>query len=140
MLLSLTVEPAIIEPVNTSIFTVNETDTFSVTCNTTGIPAPMSFVWLKNGVIQDYTVTSTNITVSALSTAVQYSTAGGVVWSVSQTLTITSAMDDKSGVYTCITSNGVGNDYSVTFQLIIQGENICRHTVCNLICITYSSS
>ncbi|XP_065918563.1 hemicentin-1-like isoform X2 [Dysidea avara] len=114
------VEPLIIEPVNTTVYTINETDTFSSTCNATGIPAPMNFVWLKNGVEQDYTTPNTNITVSDLSTPVPYSTAGGVVWSVSQTLIFLSAMDEDSSVYTCAVSNGVGNDNSVSFQLVVQ--------------------
>ena len=120
-------EPLIIEPVNTTVYTINETDTFSSTCNATGIPAPMNFVWLKNGVEQDYTTPNTNITVSDLSTPVPYSTAGGVVWSVSQTLIFLSAMDEDSSVYTCAVSNGVGNDNSVSFQLVVQGKYLCKY-------------
>ena len=114
-------EPTIILPNNSSVFRINETDSHNITCNATGIPAPMTFIWLKDGVIQNYTVGADRISVSESSTAVPYSTSDGDVLSVSQVLIITSAIDEDSGTYTCEASNGVGNNASVTVQLIVQG-------------------
>jgi len=119
------VEPAVISPANGSVFIINETDMFSVTCNVIGIPAPMNFVWLKEGIEQNYTtVPDASVTVSDPSTPVPYSTNGGDIWSVSQTLTFSSAVDEDSGVYTCMASNGVGDDDSVRFELIVQSKYI----------------
>ena len=103
------------------MFTINETDSYNITCNATGIPAPMTFIWLKDGVVQNYTVGTDRISVSEPSTAVPYSTSDGDILSVSQVLTINSAMNEDSGTHTCVASNGVGNNASVTVQLIIQG-------------------
>ena len=85
-------KPTILQPNDGSIFTINETDTYSITCNATGIPAPMTFIWLKDGVVQNYTMSTNRISVSELSTAVPYSTIDGDVMSVSQGLTISSAV------------------------------------------------
>ena len=115
----------ILSPADGLVFTINETDMFSVTCNVTGIPAPVNFVWLKDGVVQSYiTIPDVSITVSDPSTPVTYSTDGGDILSVSQTLTFSSAVDEDSGVYTCVASNGVGDGDSVSFQLIVQGNNL----------------
>ena len=103
------------------MFTINETDTYNITCNATGIPAPMTFTWLKDGVVENYTVNTDRISVSAPSTPLSYSTSNGTVQSVSQVLTISSAVDGDSGMYTCRASNGIGNDANVTVQLIVQG-------------------
>jgi len=109
------------------VFIVNETDMFSVTCIVTGIPAPMNFVWLKDGVVQNYTTQpDDSITVSDPSTPVIYSTDRGDIWSVSQTLTFSSAVDEDSGVYACMASNGVGDD-DRDFQLIVQGKCLNLH-------------
>ena len=115
-------EPVILQPTDGSLFTINETDTYSITCNATGIPAPMTFIWLKDGVVQNYTMNSDRISVSGLSAPVPYSTSDGIVQSVSQVLTISSAVDDDSGMYTCRVSNGVRNNPSVTIQLVVQGK------------------
>ena len=120
----ITVEPVILQPIQPtdgSLFTINETDTCSITCNATGIPAPMTFIWLKDGVVQNYTMNSDRISVSGLSAPVPYSTSDGIVQLVSQVITISSAMDDDSGMYTCTVSNGVRNNPSVTIQLVVQG-------------------
>ena len=123
-------QPTIVAPPNNSLFTVNETDMFNVTCNATGIPAPMDFVWLKDGVVQNYTtVPGANVTVSEPSTPISYSTDGGDILSVSQTLTFSSAMDENSGIYTCVASNGVGDGViNVTVELIVQGKYIYSKT------------
>ena len=122
---SVIVELFILSPANDSVFTINETDMFSVTCNVTGIPAPMNFVWLKDGVVQNYTtVPDFHVTISHPSTPVPYSTNGGNILSVSQTLTFFSAVNEDSGMYTCVASNGVGNGDSVTFELIVQGKDL----------------
>ena len=121
--LIITVEPVILQPIATdgSAFTINETDAYNITCNATGIPAPMTFIWLKDGVVQNYTMNSDRISVSELSAPVPYYTSDGIVQSVSQVLTISSPVDDDSGMYTCRVSNEVGNDPSVTIQLVVQG-------------------
>ena len=116
-----TVEPAILQPTDGSLFTINETDTYSITCNATGIPAPMTFIWLKDGVVQNYTMNSDRISVSGLSAPVPYSTSDGIVQSISQVLTLSSAVDDDSGMYTCTVSNGLGNNAIFTIQLVVQG-------------------
>ena len=117
----ITVEPVILQPTDGSVFTINETDTYSITCNTAGIPAPMTFLWLKDGVVQNYTMNSDRISVSEPSAPVPYSTSDGIIQSVSQVLTISSAMDEDSGMHTCRVSNGVGNNSIVTIQLVAQG-------------------
>ena len=119
--LTITVEPVILQPTDGSSFTINETDTYSITCNATGFPAPMTFIWLKDGVVQNYTMNSDRISVSGLSAPVPYSTSDEIVQLVSQVLTISSAVDDDSGMYTCRVSNGVRNNASVTIQLVVQG-------------------
>ena len=118
----ITVEPTILQPTDESV-TINETDSYSITCNATGIPAPMTFIWLKDGVVQNYTMNTDRISVSGSSPAVPYSTSDGIVQSVSQVLTISSAVDGDSGMYTCRVSNGVRNNdcHSVTIQLVVQG-------------------
>ena len=118
---SVTVEPTVILPNNNSVVTINETDSYSITCNATGIPAPMTFMWLKDGVVQNYTVGTDSISVSEPSAAVPYSTSDGDILSVSQDLTISSAMHEDSGTYTCVASNGIGNDANVVIQLVVQG-------------------
>ena len=114
-------EPVILQPTDGSLCIINETDTYSITCNATGIPAPMTFVWLKDGVVQNYIMNSDRISVSGLSAPVPYSTSDGIVQLVSQVLTISSAVDNDSGMYTCRVSNGVRNNPSVTIQLVVQG-------------------
>ena len=103
------------------MFTINETETVNITCNATGVPAPMSFTWLKDGAVQNYTVNTDRIIVSAPSTPLPYSASHGNGFTVSQILTISLAVDADSGMYTCIASNGIGNDANVTIQLIVQG-------------------
>ena len=39
-------------------------------------------------------------------------------------------MDEDSGTYTCIASNGVGNNASVIIQLIVQGLEQLNHNYC----------
>ena len=119
--LTTAVEPVILQSTNGSLFIINETDTYSITCNATGIPAPMTFIWLKDGVVQNYTMNNDRINVSGLSAPVPYSTSDGIVQSVSQVLTISSAVNDDFGMYTCRISNGVRNNPSVTIQLVVQG-------------------
>ena len=114
-------EPVILQPTDGSVFTINQTDTYNITCNATGIPAPMTFIWLKDGVVQDYPVNTDRISVSQPSDPVPYSTTDGVVQSVSQVLTISSAVRNDSGMYTCQVSNGVGDDINVTVELVVQG-------------------
>ena len=127
---TVTVEPVILQPTNNSLFTINETDTYSITCNATGIPAPMTFIWLKDGVVQNYSINTTDrISVSRPSDPVPYSTSDGDVQSVSQVLTISpavglttsSTMGNDSGVYTCQVSNGLGDGASVNVELVVQG-------------------
>ena len=127
---AVTVEPNILQPVENSVLTINETDTYSITCNATGIPAPMTFIWLKDGVVQNYLLNATDrISVSQPSNPVPYSTSDGDVQSVSQVLTISpavglttsSAIGNDSGVYTCQVSNGVGDNASVNVELVVQG-------------------
>jgi len=119
----ITVEPMILSPANGSVFTINETDMFSVTCNVTGIPAPMNFIWLKDEVVQNYTtLPDDSIIVSDPSTPVIYSTDRGDILSVSQTLTFSSAMNEDNGVYTCVASNEIGDDSRVSFDLIVQSK------------------
>ena len=125
----ITVEPVILQPTENSVFTINESDTYSITCNATGIPAPVTFIWLKDGVVQDYSINTDRISVSQPSDPLPYSTPYGDVQSVLQVLTISpavglttsSAMGNDSGAYTCQVSNEVGNDFSVTVQLVVQG-------------------
>ena len=112
-------EPTILQPIDGSVFTINETDTYGITCNATGIPVP-TFIWLKDGVVQNYTMNSDRISVSEPSPTEPYSTRDGIVQLVSQVLTVSSAMDDDSGMYTCGVSNGLRNNASVTIQLIVQ--------------------
>ena len=114
-------EPVILQPTDGSVFTINKTDTYNMTCNATGIPAPRTFIWLKDGVVQNYTVNTDKISVSQPSDPVPYSTTDGVVQSVSQVLTINSAVGNDSGMYTCQVSNGVGDDSHVTIELVVQG-------------------
>ena len=114
-------EPVILQPINGLVFTINETDTYNITCNATGIPAPMTLIWLKDGVVQNYTVSTDRISVSQVSDSVPYSTTDGVVQSVSQVLTISSAVGNDSGMYTYQVSNGMGDDTSVTIELVVQG-------------------
>ena len=118
----ITVEPVILQPtIDGSVFTINETDTYNITCNATGIPAPITFIWLKDEVVQDYSVNTDRISVSQPSDPVPYSTTDGVVQSVSQVLTISSAEGNDSGMYTCQVSNGVGDDANVIVELVVQG-------------------
>ena len=118
----------ILSPADGSVFIINETDMFSVTCNVTGIPAPMNFVWLKDGVVQNYTtVPDISITVSDPSSPLTYSTDEGDILSVSQTLTFSSAVDEDSAMYTCMASNRVGDGDSVSVQLIVQGKCLNLH-------------
>ena len=114
-------EPVILQPADGSVFTINETNTYNITCNGTGIPAPMTFIWLKDGVVQNYLVNTDRISVSQPSGPVPYSTTDGVVQSVSQVLTISSAGGNDSGMYACQVSNGVGDDASVTIESVVQG-------------------
>jgi len=123
-LLSITVEPLIVAPTDGSVFTINETDTFSVTCNATGIPVLMNFMWLKDGTVQNYTISDANVTISDPSTPVPYYTNGGIIWSISQTLTFISAMDEDSGSYTCMASNGIGSGDTINIVVVVQSKNI----------------
>ena len=117
----ITVEPVILQPTDGSVFTINKTDTYNITYNATGIPAPMTFMWLKDGVVQNYSVNTDRISVSQPSDPLPYSTTDGVVQSVSQVLTISLAEGNDSGMYTCQVSNGVGDDANVTIELVVQG-------------------
>ena len=114
-------EPVILQPTDGLVFTINETDAYNITCNATGIPAPMTFIWLKDGVVQNYPVNTGRISVSQASDSVPYSITDGVVQSVSQILTISSAVGNDYGMYTCQVSNGVRDDASVTIELVVQG-------------------
>ena len=115
------VELVILQPTEGSVFTINESDAYNITCNTIGIPTPVTFIWLKDGVIQNYLVSIDRISVSQPSDPVPYSTTDGVVQSVSQVLTISSTVGDDIGMYTCQVSNGVGDDASVNIELVVQG-------------------
>ena len=105
--------PSIHSPLNGVEFVVNQTDSLSIECDTTGIPLP-SLQWYKGG--QEI---SGDLLGSPL---VQYDNLieEGVVARVQQNLTIDHTHSSDTGGYTCVAMNTAGQD-NVTFTIYVQG-------------------
>lgn len=105
--------PIVHSPFNGTLFVVNQTDSLSIECATTGIPLP-SLQWFKGGqgILEDLLG----------SPLVQYNylTEEGVVARVQQNLTISPTHGSDTGDYTCVAVNTAGQD-NVTFTIYVQG-------------------
>ena len=114
--------PNITLPPDGLVYTVNETDPVTFTCSATGIPPP-EITWMRNGVVLNESVDS-RISLSNPSDPETVPTAGGNIFSVSRTLTISNTRDNDSDTYTCVASNGNTMTPSVTqnFELFVNGK------------------
>ena len=92
---------------------VNEFDSASFQCNTTGIPIP-GISWFGNGT---RLLNIGRISISLpLENSLQFN-----LYQVTQTLTITNTADSDSGNYSCVGNNSVGMDTS-TFVLVVRSK------------------
>ena len=90
---------------------VNEFDSASFQCNTTGIPRP-GISWFRNGT---RLLNSSRISISSpLDSSLPFN-----LYQVTQTLTINITTDRDSGNYSCVGNNSVGMDTS-TVALVVQ--------------------
>ena len=114
--------PNVTFPLDGQVYTVNETDPVTFNCSATGIPPP-EISWMRNGVVQNESVDS-RISLGNPSDLETISTAGGNIFSVSRSLTISSTRDNDSDTYTCVASNGNAVTPNVTqnFGLFVNGK------------------
>ena len=114
--------PNITFPPDDLVYTVNENDPVTFTCSATGIPPP-EITWIRNGVVLDGNVDS-RISLSNPSDPEPVSTAGGNIFTVKRSLTISRTRDNDSDTYTCVASNGNTVTPSVTqnFGLFVNGK------------------
>ena len=102
-------------------YTVNENDPVTFTCSATGIPPP-EITWMRNGA--PFNQSNTRVTLSDPTMPELFSTSGGNIYFVSRNLTLDNTMDDDSGTYTCVASNGNAVDPTdmQNFELFVRGE------------------
>ena len=112
---------------------MNETDPVTFTCSATGIPPP-EITWMRNGVVLDEN-TEPRVSLN-FSNPETISTAGGDIYLVTHTLTISSTRDSDSDNYTCVASNGNTVTPNVTqdFELVVQGKLPFYLYTCTRIC------
>ena len=117
------VMPEILSLEPSPLLTVNQSDSAVFECNATGIPLP----------VISWSMSSRELTGDSLSITESdergYLTPGGYVASVSSVLTISPAVSNDSGTYTCTASNTVGTSMTLAEDeqnttLYIQGQCI----------------
>ena len=113
------VVPTIAFPPTNFTYAVNETDSVTFTCLATGIPQP-EITWLRNGLPFDRR--NTRVTLSNHSEEIR--STDGDIFLVSRNLTLANTMDDDSGIYTCVASNGNAVDLTdmQNFELFVRGN------------------
>ena len=117
-----TVVSVITYPPNNFTFEVNEGMTVTFGCNATGIPAP-TIVWFRNNTELN-TTTNSRVRLNDTTDPVVVSSPGGNILSVSRELMISDTMDQDSGTYCCVASNGVGSMHiEQEFDLFVQSKN-----------------
>ena len=101
-------------------YTVNVSNTATLQCVATGIPAP-TITWFRGGV--ELNASDPRVTFNAPSTTMVMGTsiAGEMVYQVNRTLTLSMSRDEDSGTYQCRATNAAmpGMD-TMDFELIVQ--------------------
>jgi len=121
-----TVVPVITYPPDNFTFEVNEGMTVTFGCNATGIPAP-TIVWFRNNTELNIT-TNSQVRLNDPTNPVVVSSPGGNILSVSRELMISDTVDQDSGTYSCVASNGVGSmRIEQEFELFVQSKNSHMH-------------
>ena len=117
-------------PVVTSVYpdgqltyTVNEGNSVTFECTTTGIPDP-EITWMRNGMA--FNSSDQRVMIRSMPTIMEVmrDSDNETVFEVTQTLTLNTTMDSDSGMYECVAMNDVGQDSSF-FELIVQGDYCC---------------
>ena len=103
MLLSVFSEVQFLVP--SPLLTVNQSDSATFMCNTTGVPAPVINWFVGDQRLSHVLLSRVNITETE---AREYPTPNGDVFAVTSVLTIEPIMGNDSGTYTCNASNTVG--------------------------------
>ena len=114
------VVPRIAFPPMNFTYVVDETNSVTFTCSTTGIPRP-EITWIRNEMPFDQR--NTRVTLSNHSEQI-VSTDGGDIFFVNRSLTLDNTMDADSGTYTCVASNGNAVDLTgmQNFELFVRGN------------------
>ena len=104
-------------------YTVNETDTDTFECSTTGIPPP-TITWLRNGrELNDMTDFHVSVTIP-IEIDFRRDNDGETVVLVTRSLDFTNVADSDSGTYICMATNDVNPGSNIVingFELIVQG-------------------
>ena len=121
-----TVVPVITYPPDNFTLEVNEGMTVTFGCNATGIPAP-TIVWFRDNTELN-TTTNSQVRLNDPTDPVVVFSPGGSILSVSRELMISDTMDQDSGTYSCVASNGVGSmRIEQDFELFVQSKNSHMH-------------
>ena len=121
-----TVVPVITYPPDNFTLEVNEGMTVTFSCNATGIPAP-TIVWFRDNTELN-TTTNSQVRLNDPTDPVVVFSPGGSILSVSRELMISDTMDQDSGTYSCVASNGVGSMHiEHEFELFVQSKDTYTH-------------
>ena len=108
------VNPVIVSPSSGTIYTINEGEDFTISCEARAIPAAdISFDVSVNGAVSRFIP-------SSLSAETTDGFARELL-SSNRSFTLTDAEDDDSGNYTCIASNITPETDEILIELIVQG-------------------
>ena len=108
------VNPVIVSPTSGTIYTINEGEDFTISCEVRGIPAAdISLDVSVNGTVSRFTP-------SSLSAETTDGFARELL-SSNRSFTLTDAEDDDSGNYTCIASSITPETDEILIELIVQG-------------------
>ena len=110
-------------------YTVNETDTVTFECTTTGIPPPI-ITWLRNGMELNSTTDSRVTIGDPMDIDFPRDNDGETVSMVTRTLNLINTTDGDSGMYSCMATNDAdpGSDM-MDFELIVQSKLILMVTI-----------
>ena len=108
------VNPVIVSPTSGTIYTINEGEDFTISCEARGIPAAdISLDVSVNGTVLRFTPSSLSVEMT--------DGFARELLSSNRSFTLVNAEDEDSGNYTCIASSITPETDEILIELIVQG-------------------